>query len=280
MEVTERIAGARDVLTKSERRVAEVILQRPEIVAFGTVAELGGQARAGAATVVRFAVKLGYDGFTGLQASIRSELEGRLRPAVERIRRPLLQDLLAVALDRELGNVHETLEAVDRQVFAAACGLLADLDRRVLIISGEATRGVAIQAGSMLDSLRPGVAVLDGNPVAVTARLAAVTVREVVLAIDLRRYEAWVVGAARSAVARGAALVSLTDSRLSPLAEADASCFFLAAEGSGPFDSHVGTLALLNAFVAGVAERLQPAAAGRLDAIEAAWHDAGVLLDS
>ncbi len=279
MDVSQRIAAARDVLTKSERRVAEVILQRPQVVAFGTVAELGAQAEAGAATVVRFAVKLGYDGFTGLQADVRSELEGRLRPAVERIRRPSQEDLLGAALQRELGNVHETLDNVDREDFTRACDVLADRARPVLLVSGEATRGVAIQARGMLDSLRAGVEVLDGNPVAVAARLAAVTPAEVVVAIDLRRYEAWVLAAVRAATQRGATLISLTDSPLSPLAGGGACCFVLAAEGAGPFDSHVGTMALLNSLVAGVAERLQHVAASRLDAIEAAWHDAGLLLD-
>ncbi|MEZ5258088.1 MAG: hypothetical protein R2705_14655 [Ilumatobacteraceae bacterium] len=86
MDVARRIAEARDRLTKTERRVAEVLLQRPQVAAFGTVAELAEQSSAGAATVVRLAVKLGYDGFTGLQLAAQHDLEGRLRPAVERIR--------------------------------------------------------------------------------------------------------------------------------------------------------------------------------------------------
>lgn len=279
MEVSERIAGARDVLTKAERRVAEVILQRPQAVAFGTVAELSSQSGSGAATVVRLAAKLGYDGFSGLQHAVQGELENRLRPAVERIRRPVAHDVIEAALTRELGNVHETLESLDRATFDVSCSLLADLDREVLVVSGDATGGVAAQAVTMLTFLRPGVSQLDGNPVAVATRLASLRPRDVVVAIDLRRYEAWAVEAARSAAKRGAEIIAVTDSRLSPLAAMGERCFVVAAEGAGPFDSHVGTLALLNALVAGVAERLPAEAAARLDAIEAAWRDAGSLLD-
>jgi DNA-binding MurR/RpiR family transcriptional regulator len=55
--------------------------------------------------------------------------------------------------------------------------------------------------------------------------------------------------------------------------------FVLAAEGAGPFDSHVGTLALANALVTGVAARLRRSATDRLDRVEAAWQRAGTLTD-
>ena len=88
VEVAERIGRANTSLTPAERRVAEVVLERPQLVAFGTVAELAEAAASGAATVVRLAGKLGYDGFTGLQASVQHSLAGQLRPAAERMTRP------------------------------------------------------------------------------------------------------------------------------------------------------------------------------------------------
>ena len=57
-----RDAGSQ--LTAAERRVAQVVLARPQLVGFGTVADLAEAASAGAATVVRLAAKLGFDGFT------------------------------------------------------------------------------------------------------------------------------------------------------------------------------------------------------------------------
>jgi len=58
-----------------------------------------------------------------------------------------------------------------------------------------------------------------------------------------------------------------------------AAWFTVTAEGSGPFDSHVGTLALVNTLVAGVAAKVQAPATARLDRIEAAWRDAASLID-
>ena len=96
MQVADRIAQAGAQLTAAERRVAEVILAKPQLVAFGTVADLADAAGAGAATVVRLAAKIGYDGFTTLQASVQQDLAQQLRPAAERIRQPAGADLLAM----------------------------------------------------------------------------------------------------------------------------------------------------------------------------------------
>jgi DNA-binding MurR/RpiR family transcriptional regulator len=108
--------------------------------------------------------------------------------------------------------------------------------------------------------------------------MADVRPGDVVVAIDVRRYERWVVAAAADARLRGAEVVAVTDSVLSPLAAGASATFVVTAASPGPFDSHVGTLALANALVAAVAGRLRASATARLDRIEAAWKDSGALL--
>ena len=102
---------------------------------------------------------------------------------------------------------------------------------------------------------------------------------DVVVAMDLRRYERWVVAAAKAAAESGARLVAVTDSALSPLAEQADAVFTVEASSPGPFDSHVGTLALTHALVAGVAARLRRSATDRLDRIERTWARSGALID-
>jgi DNA-binding MurR/RpiR family transcriptional regulator len=70
----------------------------------------------------------------------------------------------------------------------------------------------------------------------------------------------------------------LVDSELSPLADGALALLPVSATAVGPFDSHVGMLALLNALLAGVAARLRTAVTRRLDALEAAWVESGALV--
>jgi DNA-binding MurR/RpiR family transcriptional regulator len=278
VEVAERIGRAGASLTPAERRVAEVVLEHPQLVAFGTVAELAEAASSGAATVVRLAGKLGYDGFTGLQAAVQRVLAAQLRPAAERIREPAASDAIGRHLQTELDNVHATLHAVDAAALADVVEHIAHAER-VFVLSGDASGGVARQLVNELRALRDGVELIDGNDVAVRRAVALLRPDDMVIALDLRRYDRWLVEAAEAAAARGVFLIAFTDSLLSPLAALAARTFTVAAAGAGPFDSHVGTLALANLVVAAVADSVRASATERFDRAESAWQHGRALTD-
>ena len=278
-DVAVRIEAHRAVLSPSERQVAEVVLRDPETVAFGTVARVASAASTSGASVVRLANRLGYPGFSGLQAAVQSAIGQQLRPAVERIRREHGSDVVSRTLRAELDNVERTLSAVAPEAFDAAVDLLADRRREVLVVAGDAESGVGAMFAAMLALVREDVAQVGGSDVAVARRMAGCGPATVVVAIDLRRYERWVVDCVGRAVGAGATALAVTDSPLSPLAAEAAVTFTVAAEGAGVFDSHVGTLALANALVTGTAARLRRTAARRLDAVEAAWRAAGALVE-
>jgi DNA-binding MurR/RpiR family transcriptional regulator len=278
-DVPARIEQHRDVLSPAERQVAEVVLRDPEAVAFGTVARLAERAGTSGASVVRLATRLGYTGFTGLQAAVQSAIGQQLRPAVERIRAELGDDVVSRTLRAELGNVQRTLEAVDPAAFDTAVGLLTDRRRTVVVVAGDAESGVGAMLATALSLVRDGVHRAAGSDVAVARQMATAGPSTIVVALDLRRYERWVVECVARAVDAGATAIAVTDSLLSPLARRAEVTFTVAAEGAGVFDSHVGTLALANAVVTGVAGRLRGSATDRLDAVESAWRSAGALLD-
>jgi DNA-binding MurR/RpiR family transcriptional regulator len=279
MDVAGRITEWGPALTPAERRVADVVLQRPQLVAFGTVAELANEAGSGAATVVRLAGKLGYDGFTALQDAVQAELAHRLRPAAERIRQPVAPDVIGRTMATELDNVQSTLERVDREAFAQAVSALSQRSAQVVVLSGEASCGIARQAVGELALLRDGVELVVGSEVAVVRSIALLGEGDACLVVDLRRYDRWVLDAAKRAGERGATVIALTDSALSPLSLLADASFTVVAASTGPFDSHVATLALLNAMVTAVADRLRSSATDRLDRIEAAWREAGALIE-
>jgi DNA-binding MurR/RpiR family transcriptional regulator len=278
-EVAERIEARRDALSPTERQVAEVVLRDPESVAFGTVARVADAASTSGASVVRLATRLGYPGFSGLQAAVQSAIGQQLRPAVERIRGETGSDVVDRTLRAEVDNVHRTLAAVAPEDFGRAVELLADRRRAVVVVAGDAETGVGAMFATALALVRDGVAQVSGSDVAVARQLAGCGPDTVVVALDLRRYERWVVDAVGRAVDAGATAVAVTDSPLSPLAARAAVSFVVSAEGAGVFDSHVGMLALTNALVTATAARLRRSAARRLDAVESAWRAAEALVD-
>jgi len=279
MDMATLLTASRGRLTTSERRVAEHLLAEPQSVAFGTVATLAKATRTSGATIVRLASKLGFDGFSSLQASVRDDIASRMRPAVERIHAPAPGDTVGQVLTVESRNLQATLALLDRADYERAVHRLAETPGRVLVAAGECVHGGGELLVSHLDMLRPGVGMLEGNDQRIGRTLADLSSRDTVIVIDFRRYDRWVLAASQQISRSGGFLVSCIDSPLSPLAELADLVFTVSAAGVGPFDSYVACLGLVNALVAGVARQLTPAAATRLERIEANWHALGALLE-
>lgn len=271
MGVVDRIMEHAERLTATERKIAAVLADEPQIIAFGTVAQVAQRAGTSGPSVVRLATKLGYDGFVGLQADVQAELALRLGPARDRIRQHMPDDLIGRIQAGEMDNVSSTFHNLSRDAVERAAEVLADLDRRVWIYPGELTTPIGTVLATLVGQLRPGVTLLAGSELAIGRSIADLSASDVIVAIDIHRYERSLVSAVGWAAARGAYVLAITDGPLSPLAGPARETFFFSARGVGPFDSMVGGVALANVIVGALAARIQESATPRLDAIEAAW---------
>ncbi len=260
-----------DRLTATERRIAEVLAGEPQTIAFGTVAQVAERAGTSGPSVVRLAVKLGYEGFVALQAAVQQELARQLGPAHDRIRQRPPSDLLGRVLATEQDNVTRTLSGISAEVLERSVSHLADRRRHIWVLPGDVTLPIGQSLAGQLSQLREGVSLLCGSEAAVGRALGGAEPQDVLVAIDIRRYERSLVATVGLAREKEMSVVAITDSPLSPLAARGAMAFFVAASGVGPFDSMTGAMSLANLLVGATAARLRQSATRRLDAIEAAW---------
>lgn len=61
------------LLTKSERKVADFILNSGESIIYSTMNDIKTKANVGDATIIRFCQKLGFSGFSDLKIEIAKE---------------------------------------------------------------------------------------------------------------------------------------------------------------------------------------------------------------
>ena len=61
-------------LTGSDRAILSVLMNEPRAAVFLSVAQMADKAEVNKSTVVRFAHKLGFDGYPELRTQIRSEI--------------------------------------------------------------------------------------------------------------------------------------------------------------------------------------------------------------
>ena len=265
------VAAVSGELTPTERRIAEAVLAEPTLLAFGTVSDLASRVGTSRPSVVRFANKLGFAGYSQLQRHVRNDLSHRLARPSERIR---YEDDKAPSPKAAIANaISSVFEAVDgdRLTRLAAPILRAN---KVWILSGETSQAGARKLYSGLSMVRPSVSLLDERSFGVDACDAGP--RDAAVVMDFFRYRRRVTEAAQALAQAGAAVVAITDSPLSPLVELTDNWCELEVPAIGPFDSSVPAVAIAELLVARVARDLQDDATGRIDRIEALWQATGV----
>jgi DNA-binding MurR/RpiR family transcriptional regulator len=271
--VDELIRSHLDRLSPAERRVAELVVADPDAIAFGTVASVAAAAETSGPTVVRFAARLGLPGFVALQAAVRAERSATEVRATQRLDAEVGPGAegFAGSLAAAVRSLEGLLSSVPSSDVDAAATLLADPKRSVVVLAAAASAGIGTQVAASLDLLRPGVRSATGDPLAVGIAVAHLEPGDVVVALDFPRYERWLLDALDAAREAGAEVVGVSASALSPIATAATVALSVPVVESGPFDSQVGALALLEALVAEVAARRRRPAARRIATVEAAW---------
>lgn len=263
----ELVAAVVGELTPTERRIAEAVVAEPTLLAFGSVSDLAGRVGTSRPSIVRFATKLGFGGYTELQQHVRGNLSQRLSRPSDRIRSDSDAAVpVRTAIDEAIVSVFEALEG-DRLARLVRPLVQA---RRLWILSGEASLAGAAALRSGLAMVRPNVRLLDEQSYG--AEVSDAQPGDAAVVIDFIRYRRQIVAAARILADAGVTIVAITDSPLSPLVELADVWSQITVPAVGPFDSSIPVVALSELLVAQVTKELREDATNRIDRIEALWE--------
>ncbi len=267
------VAAVSSELTPTERRIAKAVLAEPTLLAFGTVSDLADRVGTSRPSIVRFANKLGFNGYTRLQQHVRSDLSHRLSRPSERIRSdgktaPPARDVIN-------GAISSVLDALEDGRIAELAAPVVRAEK-VWILSGETSQAGAHALHSGLSMVRPGVRSLEEHSFGTALSDAGPC--DAVVVFDFFRYRRQVATATRVFRDAGVTVVAITDSPLSPLVElADTWCQ-IEIPAVGPFDSSAPVVLMCELLVGEIAQELQDDATNRIDRIEALWEETEVFL--
>jgi DNA-binding MurR/RpiR family transcriptional regulator len=280
--VAERLQLRLAELTPAERKVARALLAEYPVRGLQPIAKLAAAAGVSAPTVVRLVSKLSFDSYAAFQRSLKSEVSARLSSplamhpgraaAAGRAAAGRAEPGDALSRSEQLfcDGIRTSFARLPRAEFDQAVRLLAETRRAVTLIGGRFSSVLADYLAAHLRVLRPNVHVISGTGADRASALLDVGRRHVFVAFDYRRYQHDTVRAAVTAKRQGATLIAFTDPYLSPLAaEADVILTSSVASPS-PFDALTPALALTEAVIAALVDRLgdQPLARmARYDAL-------------
>ena len=84
-DLLQQIEQMMPTFSKSQKLIANYILNHYEKAAYMTALKLGNAVNVSESTVVRFAIELGYEGYPQLQRSLQSHIKNRLTSIQEAV---------------------------------------------------------------------------------------------------------------------------------------------------------------------------------------------------
>ena len=278
----ERIANALDALNPKHRQVARFVLDNRYLVSFVSASELGQKNGTSAATVVRFAQALGYEGYTELQNALRAELPSHMA-ATTRMQKLMSAGGPSASIPQrvfftDIKNIEQTASSISEDDLNTAVDRILAAPRILVIGAGLSSAPAAFLSHS-LKVMGFNALGIQGEGLQSAVELARLQPDELLIAIDLWRYVRTTVYAATQAKAKGAMLIAITDSLVSPLTKLADTSFEIATEGVAHSLSTTALMSLLNVLVAMLADRAPQQVYEALQRLDAMYLGNDLLLN-
>ena len=263
-----------DDFSRSQKDVAQYIVDHLDEVAFQTAEELARRANTSSSTVVRFAQALGFEGYPELQQSAREEYRRRHAtrpmPPGAGLVAPLFsldQNEFETMLAADHVNVEDTARKVSRSEVEAAIEAIATSSR--LLVAG--TDQMAFFASYlrhllMLLDLRAEIVASPSQEA--LGRLSRIDDETLVIGLSAGRPHPLVVRAMKLARHRKARTVAITDATLSEVAKLAQIRLYYSSNSPAYVRSHTAQLSMVQALAYGVYARDADGYADRIKAFK------------
>jgi DNA-binding MurR/RpiR family transcriptional regulator len=282
-DIKQIMLEARLSLTPSEERIVQILLADYPTSGLGTANNLARKAGVSDATVVRLAVKLGFDGFPDFQRRLLSEVEARLHSPLLMMetKRPAAESsgIAETYLHAVSETIDKTISSTPASTYERAARLIMDAKGRVAALGGRFSRHIAGMMGSYLSQFRPGIFELGALSSQTFDSIIDFSKRDVLIVFDYRRYQSDVIEFSRQAFEHGATIILFTDQWLSPVSAYAEVSIICPLEVPSPYDTMAPAVAQAEALVAHIIGSLDDTTRKRIERLESVRLKNAVTVD-
>jgi DNA-binding MurR/RpiR family transcriptional regulator len=265
------------------QHAARFIIDNPDQIAVRSMREIARRAAVAPATMVRLARALDFADYEDLRDVFIRRVESTATAHAPRAQAlqasersgPKLVEHLATAqvaaIQSAAANPEAAIVAFVRQLAAA---------RTVAFLGMRASHAIAFHFAYVYGLLRDNGRLLDDRGGALRDHAARLSRGDALIAISLAPYTRATVEAVEVAEQRGATILALTDSAVSPIARPARHILLFRGAGPSFFSTMVGALALAEVLVARLAASGGRAVIARLERTDEALREAGAYSDA
>lgn len=275
-DLLNKISEMMPSFSKGQKLIANYILQHYDKAAYMTALKLGVTVNVSESTVVRFANRLGFEGYPQLQRSLQSHIKNRLtsiqRIDVTRSRIGTLQNPVEGVLNQDIDKIRRTMDNLSSEQFAKAVDTICSA--RNIYIQG------AMSSGILANFMHYYLRLIFSN----VSHIGAVATNElyqqmvhigegdVLIALSFPRYATSTIDACKFARECGANIVAITDSESSPLVQYANATLYAYSDMVSFVDSLVAPMSLINALIVALSDRNLESVENNFNKLEQLWE--------
>lgn len=268
-----------DDFSKGQKRIANYILSNYDKAAFMTACRLGQIAQVSESTVVRFASQLGYDGYPAMQKALQELIRGKLT-SIQRIEASGHQingsDIAGSVMQRDMETIRNTIERMDRTEFDLAVEKLMGA-KHIYLLGVRSSSFLAGYLNFYFHLIFENVTLVQSSAAGeIFDQMLRIGPGDVLVGISFPRYSKMAVNAVRFARDRGADVIAVTDSKMSPLYKMASASLLVSSDMISFVDSMAAPVSLLNALIMAVGQQKSSETSENFSELERVWSRYGI----
>ncbi|MDY5949254.1 MAG: MurR/RpiR family transcriptional regulator [Oscillospiraceae bacterium] len=263
-------------LSKGHKRIADFIKTNYEKASFMTAANLGKAVGVSESTVVRFASHIGFEGYPELQQYLQEMVKSHLT-SVQRMdvaaSRFEGDDFIDKAFAADIEMIKATRDGISREAFAKSVEAINRAEK-IYILGVRSSASLASFAAFYFRFLYRDVVLVDTSAASeMFEQMFRIGSNDVCIAVSFPRYSNQTVKALSFARKRGAAIISITDGEMSPIAQYATHLLVAKSSMVSFVDSLVAPLSLINALIAASAREKREDVYNDFKELEKIWDE-------
>jgi DNA-binding MurR/RpiR family transcriptional regulator len=132
-EIITRIQDHYDSLSKNHKKLADYFIDNFDAIPFLSVQQIAESTLLSVASVVRFAQKIGFNGYLEMREEISQNLQEQIKKkelfALIDIKNDLKEDNFTLIANQEIKNISETVNLIDRKNFDKSIKIILQSNR-------------------------------------------------------------------------------------------------------------------------------------------------------
>ncbi|MCX5911159.1 MAG: MurR/RpiR family transcriptional regulator [Deltaproteobacteria bacterium] len=250
----ERLRVRFQYLTKTQKQIAEFLLNNAEEAAFQSISGLAEALNTSTSNIFRLAKAIGYSGYPELQSDLQKKIRQKISPvkALENSReKDKGKDIYSIIFDMDAKNLASTQELNSKETIDRAVKEIIAA-RRIGFVGFRSSQSIAFLLSFFLGRVRKNCELLDNWFGNLTNYLVNYGPKDLMVGISFPRYSRQTLEVLKYGKQAGCKVISLTDNPVSPVGQISDLVLLAGHKTSTYFNSFSSAVTLVNCLVAGV----------------------------